>query len=590
MNCLMDKKYVTAAVKRIYWERVTLHFDVEVYDHRSIKQENIFEFYLLDENYKVAARFRKEELSLGKYHCWMNITNPGNCRCLPMGSYHCYVFENGYVMAKCMVLPELVPEMENCSRFFLHDNRGKGYAVNFYVSEGEEDLPLLMHTMDAARIPLERETNWQIIKSLVKDPLVKLKKNMGRMFWKIVYFQYTLRYRNKDFVMMFMTEQSDSLGGNLKAVLDRVRERGMEGQYKIITSARPASYVRQSKISNWRLIKKLAKSKYIFLDDHAPILDWLKMEQTTKVIQLWHAGAGFKSSGYSRWGHLGCPSPISCHRQYYYGISGSKHIGKFFAEVFGINDAQILPTGMPRMDEYLDPEYQREKREKLYQEYPVCQGKKVILFAPTYRGKGRRDAYYPYEMIDFDRLHDFCGNEYVVLFKMHPWVQEAVPIKDEYRDVFLDVNHYPNINDLFYITEILITDYSSNIFEFSLMKKPMLFFAFDKIQYSFSRGFHRDYEEAAPGKVCYTFDEVMQALEQKDYEYEKVERYVELHFDYIDSHSSDRVIDWIILGNIPVDLLREQLSWEELYRKMGRMDMKALRRLEEKESETRLED
>lgn len=585
MNCLMDKKYVTAAVKRIYWERVILHLDVEVYDHRSIKQKDVFEFYLLDENYSVVARFRKEETFPGKYHCWMNITNPGNCRCLPMGSYRCYVFENDYVMAKCMVLPELVPQIENCSRSFLHDNRGKAYSVNFYVSEGEEELPLLMHTLEAARIPLEQESNWQIIKSVVRDPLVKLKKNLGRMFWKMVYFQYTLRYRNKEHVLMFMTEQSDTLGANLKAVLKRIRERGMEGQYKILTSARPASYVPQSKMSNWKLVKKLAQSKFIFLDDHAPILDWLKMEQTTKVIQLWHAGAGFKSSGYSRWGHLGCPSPISCHRQYYYGISGSRHISKFFSEVFGINEAQILPTGMPRMDEYLNPEYQKEKREKLYQEYPVCQGKKVILFAPTYRGKGRQDAYYPYEMIDFDGLHDLCRSDYVVLFKMHPWVRNPVPISDRHKDIFVDVSRYPNINDLFYITEVLITDYSSNIFEFSLMKKPMLFFAFDKIQYSFSRGFHRDYEEAAPGKVCYDFEEVLQALEDKDFEYEKVERYIELHFDYIDCQSSDRVIDWIILGNVPLDILREKVGWEDLYRKMKHMKMTALRQLEEKGSE-----
>ena len=110
---------------------------------------------------------------------------------------------------------------------------------------------------------------------------------------------------------------------------------------------------------------------------------------------------------------------------------------------------------------------------------------------------------------------------------------------------------YPNINDLFYITDLLITDYSSNIFEYSLMRKPMMFFAFDKVQYSFSRGFHRDYEESAPGKICYTFDELMDAFAAQDFEYEKVEEYVEKHFDYIDTHSSDRVIDWFVLDQIP---------------------------------------
>ena len=86
------------------------------------------------------------------------------------------------------------------------------------------------------------------------------------------------------------------------------------------------------------------------------------------------------------------------------------------------------------------------------------------------------------------------------------------------------------------------------------MKKPMLFFAFDEIQYSFSRGFHRDYKKAAPGKIVYKFDDLISAINNQDFEFEKVEEYVNHHFDYIDTHSSDRVIDWLILENIPQDL------------------------------------
>lgn len=374
-----------------------------------------------------------------------------------------------------------------------------------------------------------------------------------------------------------MTEQSPTLGSNLQAVKDRMIERKLDEQYTILTSARPASYEKQTKKSTRELLKKIAKSRMIFIDDHAPIFDWLEINERTKLIQLWHAGAGFKSSGYSRWGHLGCPAPVSCHRQYKYGIAGSRHIGKFFSEVFGINDEQILPTGMPRMDEYLDEEYRKKKTEELYELYPMCKGKKVILFAPTYRGRNRATAHYPYEMIDFDRLYRFCGDEYVILFKMHPWVAQPVPIKEEQKDRFVDVNTFPNINDLFYITDLLITDYSSNIFEFSLMRKPMLFFAFDKIQYAFSRGFHRDYEEAAPGKVCYDFEQLMTALENKDYEYEKVEEYVRLHFDYIDSHASDRVIDWILLGNVPEDIKEKIKDTRVRVKRMRKLNFSSMK-------------
>ena len=151
-------------------------------------------------------------------------------------------------------------------------------------------------------------------------------------------------------------------------------------------------------------------------------------------------------------------------------------------------------------------------------------------------------------------------------------MQDGVPIPEEYQDKFLDVGDYPNINDLFYLTDLLVTDYSSNIFEYSLMRKPMMFYAFDKVQYSFSRGFHRDYEEAAPGKICYTFGELMDAFEKEDFEYEKVEEYVKKHFDYTDTHASDRVIDWIILGKIPEDLqaaLREKQEQAEFVSRLA---------------------
>ncbi len=206
---------------------------------------------------------------------------------------------------------------------------------------------------------------------------------------------------------------------------------------------------------------------------------------------------------------------------------------------------------MPRIDEFLDEEYRKEKTEMLYKSFPVCKNKKVILFAPTYRGKNKKNAYYPYNIIDFDKLYEACGNEYVILFKVHPWISEPVPLQKKHADKFIDVAEYSNINDLFYITDLLITDYSSSIFEYSLMNKPMLFFAYDEIQYSFSRGFHRDYKHSAPGKIVYTFDELIYAINEKDFEFEKVKQYVEFHFDYVDSNSSDRVIDWLILGNMP---------------------------------------
>ena len=173
----------------------------------------------------------------------------------------------------------------------------------------------------------------------------------------------------------------------------------------------------------------------------------------------------------------------------------------------------------------------------------------IILFAPTYRGENKRQAYFPYDKLDMSKLYKLCQDiDATIIFKMHPFVEEKVPIPEEYLDRMADLTSYPNINDLFYITDLLITDYSSNIYEFSLMKKPMLFYAFDMEEYTKERGFHRDYRENVPGKIVETFDEMITAIREKDFEYERVETYLKNNFEYIDTHACDRIIDYIILG------------------------------------------
>lgn len=573
----MAQQLVSAAVIGISWERVTVSLDVKLERKDGFGKGEPLYFYAVNGKYKAKAYFEQQQLENGVVRLSLNITNPGDCKNLKAGAYSVVVCDGERILARCVAAPSIIPYMEDCSRSFLHNNRNKAFIVQFAITEDEEELALVLYAMEAAKTSMNLKSNREILKNALTEPLRLIRTNIGRMRWKFLYHRYLKKYRKKQKTIMFMTEQGRTLGSNLQAVYDRMVERGLDAEYEMLTSARPASYEKQPWSSTRKLIREIAQCSTIFIDDHVPIFDWLELGRKTRLVQLWHAGAGFKSAGYSRWGHLGCPAPVSCHRQYSYGIAGSRNIGRIFSEVYGINDEQILPTGMPRMDEYLNPQYRRQKTKELYERYPLLKGKKVILFAPTYRGRKRADAHYPYEMIDFHRLYGFCGEEYVVLFKMHPWVAEPVPIEEGMGDKFVDANDYPNINDLFYITDILITDYSSNIFEFSLMRKPMLFFAFDKIQYSFSRGFHRDYEEAAPGKVCYDFGELMLALENEDYEYEKVGEYVQKHFDHVDSGACDRVIDWILLGGIPEDITEAIEEKRGRIRQMQRLDFSQMK-------------
>lgn len=577
MENLIGERQITAKVKKLSWERIWLHMEVEVAFAQDADKDSKLSFYLVNGLFEPKARLQVTAVEGNTYKLRVNVTNPGTGLCLPQGTYSMIICQKKRQMAKAEIAEALVKEMSSASRNFLYGGRAKVYSVTFYVTEGDEGLPFIMYVLAGGRTgisaPVVHAKKGFHPKEELKKKYSKINKPLKvDMYWK---YRKKYKHKSKKPVVMFMSEQSTSISTNLKAVKDRMLARGMDQDYIIVESYRSSVTNPRQGLKSWMdMLKKMAMSDFIFLDDHAPVLDWLILDKDTTLVQLWHAGAGFKSSGYSRWGHIGCPAPYSCHRQYKYGISGSKNIAHFFSEVWGINDSQVLPTGMPRIDEFLDEAYRKKKTKELYEKYPMCKDKKVILFAPTYRGTNKANAHYPYELIDFPKLYELCGDEYVVLFKMHPWVASAVPIPEQYKDRFADVGRYPNINDLFYFTELLITDYSSNIFEYSLMRKPMLFFAFDEIQYSFSRGFHRPYEESAPGKVCHTFAEVLEAIAQKDFDYPKVEEYVEKHFDHIDSHASDRVIDWVILGQLPDEVKKDLASDAAINRELETLDFK----------------
>ncbi|MDE5995427.1 MAG: CDP-glycerol glycerophosphotransferase family protein, partial [Eubacterium sp.] len=458
MNNLLDKNLIYAEVVDINWERINLYIDVKIKFNEEFDKSEPLKFYAVNGKFEAKAKFQATQISDTTYRLYLNITNTGYNSCLPRGSYTIVICQNNNEIAHCMTAPSIVNKMNDFSRSFLFANRSKTYVVVFFVDDTDEyALPFIMYTMAAGAVSINKTDNFSLTFSENKEnrevktkDIPKKKKARKKIFnqkrkRKILKKLYELllkiNYNSKN-TILFMSEQNKEIGGNLKAVSDRMIERKLDKEYKLLYSFRSSVAEKQNLKSWFVFLNKLSKSTMIFMDDHAPVMDWLDIHSKTKIIQLWHAGAGFKSSGYSRWGNKGCPSPYSCHRQYDYGISGSKNISHFFSEVWGINTEQVLPTGMPRIDQYLNADYRKAKTEELYELYPMCKGKKVILFAPTYRGKNKADAHYPYELIDFEKLYNLCADEYVVLFKMHPWVSEPIPIPEAYADKFFDVGAY----------------------------------------------------------------------------------------------------------------------------------------------------
>lgn len=440
--------------------------------------------------------------------------------------------------------------LELHSRTFLFADNHAAYVVNFGLSENGEHPEFEMKTYllgrrrmpgpNAAKPTLATRFSRKVLPPTRRTQIVNLGYRLSRLI--------NPPRGNR---ILFASERRTGIEGNLARIHERMIERGLDSRYKFRYSFRIPSTI--SGWNTWRATYLLGTSDIVLIDDYFALLGGLNIPPETKIIQLWHAGSGFKSIGYSRFGGYGSAGLVGAHRKYTYAITGSKNLIPVYAEAFGLEESAVVATGLPRIDNFLNTERTQKVITDFSEQYPKLNGKRIILFAPTFRGRGIEDAYYDYSRIDFAQLHEMCGETSVVLFRMHHFVTVPVPIPPEYADRLLDVKSFPETNDLLHVADVLITDYSSVVYEFSLLNKPMLFYAYDKDTYSAVHGFHRDYDATAPGKVCTTFEELTKALQNEDYDMSKLEAFQRENFDYLDTGSADRVIDWLILNDPPAD-------------------------------------
>ena len=362
--------------------------------------------------------------------------------------------------------------------------------------------------------------------------------------------------------VLFLKENGEKPTGNLAAVLDRMRERGMDRSYRISERYRNTMGGRQSLFAWLGDIAAIAKSDYIFIDDFCPVFNFIDPGDDVTLVQVWHAGVGFKSVGYARFGRPGSPNPYhSAHRRYDYGIVGNAQLRETYAEVFGIEESALLATGIPRLDKVYAEGARERALERLLDRYPWMDKGRIIVFAPTFRGAGQKDAYYPYEdFFDFATLYELCErtNSYFV-FEMHHFIKDAPPIPGSYRSRLKDLSE-EDLNDLLYAADALVTDYSSCFYDFLPQGKPVVFYVPDKKVYELVHGVHQTIDDVAPGEICNTFEELVQTLDG-DLSVPGV-----LGSAMVDRAAeksglaADRVIDAVLLGEHPAGVFLEARS------------------------------
>ena len=347
----------------------------------------------------------------------------------------------------------------------------------------------------------------------------------------------------------FMSGRRDEMGGNPEYVYNLIKDRE-DIDFKFLLFSDPNGH------SKLRYIKEFmhlyATSKVVIVDDYFRLLNTVDKREGVKLFQLWHACGAFKTFGFTRLGKKGGPKQDDVnHRMYDCAIVSSQEIAKHYAEGFGLSDECIAATGIPRTDIFMDEQYAQNIKTNFYEKHPRLKDKKIILFAPTFRGNGQMSAFYPLEAFNPAQLYEKLGGEYAILIKLHPFCKERFEIDEKYRDYIIDLSEEDELNDLLFVTDLLVTDYSSVIFEASLLDIPMLFYAYDLYEYISSRDFYYDFEGFVPGKIVFTESELLNSIINKDFESEKVDGFKNKFFDSLDGKSSQRVAD-LIVSNLDI--------------------------------------
>ena len=271
---------------------------------------------------------------------------------------------------------------------------------------------------------------------------------------------------------------------------------------------------KQIKRFSFRYFYYLARCKYIVFNSRQPVY-FIKREGNV-FLETWH-GTPLKKLVFDM-EEVTTASPLY-KEQFYIQTRSWDYLvapNEFSAEIFGhafMYDGPLLRTGYPRNDIL----YREDKEELVYtlkEKLHIPQDKKVALYAPTWRddefyGSGK----YKFTLqLDLDKMKERLGDEWIILLRTHYFIADYLDVT-KYGDFVCNVSKYDDIAELYLISDILITDYSSVFFDYANLRRPMLFYTYDLEKYrDVLRGFYINMEEEIPGPLLFTTEEVMEAM------------------------------------------------------------------------------
>ncbi len=297
----------------------------------------------------------------------------------------------------------------------------------------------------------------------------------------------------------------------------------------------------------------LAKAKYWVFN--CKMQEFIKKKDNQIYLQTWH-GTPLKRLGhdilvdenttFSRTGmsyEQMCQSYDKDVERYTYMISPNCFCSDIFPSAFGINKERLIETGYPRNDFITNAS--KEDALLIKKRLGLPLDKKVILYAPTWRDNSYVAAGYTFELkADFYKWKEKLSDEYIVLFKPHYLIISKYQNDETLKDFLYCIDANAEINELYVISDVLITDYSSVFFDYAILNRPIYFYMYDVDDYRDAlRGFYLDVYKELPGKIYENEEKMLEDISCDVYDYNYLKIFNERFSHAQDGKCAKKVVD-----------------------------------------------
>lgn len=317
----------------------------------------------------------------------------------------------------------------------------------------------------------------------------------------------------------FLSRQGDTPSIDFQLLQDAIRKEHPDYQVVMMTKLlkNPVTYC-------FYIVKQMyhiATSKAVILDSYCIPVSVLTHKKSLCVLQIWHAIGSMKHFGYDMIGKEEGNSEeiakILCmHKNYTYILISSYHFIRDFLTGFRVDPSIIKEVPLPKADCLTSEEYKEKKRRELYQKYPQLANKKNILYCPTFRKKTcEAETQKIRELIQHVNFE-----EYNFLYCPHPLSKVLV---DHPKVLTVSERTF----DMLFVSDYVISDYSSVIYEAGLLKIPVYLYAYDWDTYHEKRTFNIDLEHEVPTLFTADPDEILRAIEQDEFDREAFDRFIQ---------------------------------------------------------------